>query len=129
MMKKNVVLWLERSQYDIETAQLMMDNGRYLYVAFMCQQAVEKVLKGLIQYKTDKLPPYTHNLTALAKSSTVQFLEEQLDFLALLTRYYLNTRYPDHKQKLADSIDEKKAGEILRASREVFQCLKKELKT
>lgn len=122
------MLWMERAQYDCETAQLMMNNGRYLYVAFMCQQAIEKILKGLIHHKTDQLPPYTHNLTALGESSGFKFSENQLDFLALLTRYYINTRYPDHKQKLADDINEKKAGEILKNSEILYQCLKNELK-
>ncbi len=126
-MNQVVALWLERAEYDWETATLMMSHGRYLYVAFMCQQAIEKILKGLIQKKTDKLPPYTHNLVALAESCSASFSEEQLDFLALLTRYYLNTRYPDYKQKLVKEMNRNKAGEILRKSEDIYQCLKKEL--
>ncbi len=126
-MKKSVALWFERAQYDLESARLMMENGRYLYVVFMCQQAVEKLLKGIIQEKTDALPPYTHNLTLLAKYIDLSLSEEQFDFLALLNRYYLNTRYPDHKQKLADNIDQKKTHQILKSSEELYQCLLKEL--
>ena len=33
--------WLEMAQYDLETADVMFDSGRYMYVAFMCQQAKE----------------------------------------------------------------------------------------
>lgn len=98
-MKKAVQLWLERAEYDLETANVMLSSGRYLYVAFMCQQTIEKILKGCVHHKTEKLPPYTHNLVVLAKSLDLNFTEEQFDFLALLTRYYLNTRYPDYKQK------------------------------
>ena len=29
--------WIERSQYDLDTAKAMLDTGRYLYVAYMCQ--------------------------------------------------------------------------------------------
>jgi HEPN domain-containing protein len=30
--------WIERSQYDLDTAKVMLDTGRYLYVAYMCQR-------------------------------------------------------------------------------------------
>ena len=128
-MKQIVALWLERAEYDWETATVMMSSRRYLYVAFMCQQAIEKILKGVIQRETDKLPPYTHNLVALTENCSVRFSEEQLDFLALLTRYYLNTRYPDYKQKLAKEINKGKADELLKKTKEIYQCLKKKLKT
>ena len=35
--------WAAQSLYDIETAKAMLDTGRYLYVLFCCQQAVEKM--------------------------------------------------------------------------------------
>ena len=34
--------WHEVAAYDLETAKAMFESGRYLYVAFMCQQAIEK---------------------------------------------------------------------------------------
>ena len=46
-MDKIVGHWVERSQYDLDTAKVMLDTGRYLYVAYMCQQTVEKMLKAL----------------------------------------------------------------------------------
>ena len=39
--------WLDIAQYDLETAKSMLLSGRWLYVAFMCQQAAEKLSKGL----------------------------------------------------------------------------------
>ena len=44
--------WAEQARYDLETAQAMMESGRYLYVLFCCQQAVEKMLKALIANQT-----------------------------------------------------------------------------
>jgi HEPN domain-containing protein len=43
-MDKYVSHWLERSNYDLETAKAMLGAKRYLYVAYMCQQAIEKLL-------------------------------------------------------------------------------------
>ena len=47
-MDKIIEHWVERSQYDLDTAKIILDTGRYLYVAYICQQTVEKVLKALI---------------------------------------------------------------------------------
>jgi len=39
--------WLELAQYDLDTAAAMFSSGRWFYVIFMCQQAIEKLCKGL----------------------------------------------------------------------------------
>lgn len=31
--------WLQRADYDVETAEAMYASARYIYVVFMCQQA------------------------------------------------------------------------------------------
>lgn len=45
--KEKVEYWLDIADYDLETAKSMLTSGRYLYVVFMCQQAIEKLLKAL----------------------------------------------------------------------------------
>lgn len=129
VLKKGTQLWLERAQYDWETAAVMLSSGRHLYVVFMCQQAIEKLLKGCVHHKTGKLPPYTHNLVKLAECLDVTFSEEQLDFLTLLTGYYLNTRYPDYKQRLAAELNQGKAQEIFQRTKEIFTWLQKQIGT
>jgi len=39
--------WLETAEYDLETAGAMLNSGRWLYVIFMCQQAIERLNNGL----------------------------------------------------------------------------------
>jgi HEPN domain-containing protein len=39
--------WLDIAQYDLETEDAIFTAGRWLYVVFMCQQALEKLCKGL----------------------------------------------------------------------------------
>lgn len=120
--------WIERADYDSETADAMFKTGRYLYVAFMCQQTVEKHLKAIIQEKTGQIPPYTHNLPLLYKLSGINLTTEQQEFLIILGNYYLNTRYLDFKQKLFENIDRNKAQDCLVKTRELIRCLKKELR-
>lgn len=128
-MKKLSRQWLKQAEYDLSTAEAMFKTGRYLYVAFMCQQAIEKLIKGIIQEKTDTTPPYTHRLVTLLEVAGLSNDPEKLDFLDLLTRYYINTRYPEQKQKLAKSLNKKSAQDVLKKTKESFQWLKKELKT
>ena len=42
----------------------MLDTKRFLYVGFMCHQAIEKALKGIfVARKPETEPPYIHKLT------------------------------------------------------------------
>ena len=54
--------WADQARYGLDTARAMFDAGRYLYVLFCCQQAVEKMLKSLIVQRTRQLPPRVHQL-------------------------------------------------------------------
>jgi len=82
-----VAHWVERAEYDLETAKAMLDIGRYLYVGYMCQQAIEKLLKAIIaQQNKENLP--IHNLNRLVEIAGIrnQLSSEQYNFLAELTQ-------------------------------------------
>lgn len=36
--------WVMLSDYDLDTAEVLVDGKRWVYVAFMCQQAIERQL-------------------------------------------------------------------------------------
>ena len=70
-MDRIIAHWIERTNYDLETAKVMLDNGRYLYVTYMCQQAVEKLLKAIIAgLDKDNLP--IHNLNRLPEMGEIK---------------------------------------------------------
>lgn len=48
-MPKEPDEWLRQAEYDMETAEFMLNGGRYFYAVFMCHLAIEKALKGLYQ--------------------------------------------------------------------------------
>lgn len=106
--------WLVQAQYDLQTARVMLKTGRYLYVAFMCQQAIEKLIKGIIQEKTDRTPPYSHRFDALLSVIELPVDFEKKAFLGLLTRYYINCRYPEHKKSLSEFLNKKGSGDLLK---------------
>jgi HEPN domain-containing protein len=128
-MDKIVGHWVERSQYDLDTAKIMLDTGRYLYVAYMCQQAVEKILKAVIaQLGKENFP--IHNLNRLAEIATIsnELTPEQFNFLAELTPYHIEARYGDYKESLSEIINEKKAEQVYKKTREIHKWIYQKIK-
>jgi HEPN domain-containing protein len=128
-MDKIVGHWVERSQYDLDTAKIMLDTGRYLYVAYMCQQAVEKILKAFIaQLGKENFP--IHNLNRLAEIATIsnELTPEQFNFLAELTPYHIEARYGDYKESLSEIINDKKAEQVYKKTREIHKWIYQKIK-
>ena len=75
---KNIVNWIESSNYDIKTADHMFETKRYVYVLFMCHLATEKLIKALYEAILAKNPPKTHNLVSLIDEIDLDFPEEHL---------------------------------------------------
>lgn len=105
--------WTERAQYDLETARAMLQAGRYLYVVFCCQQAVEKALKGLIVLRTGETPPRLHNLPQLARKAGLQVDPERAELLRVLTNAYILSRYPEPPGGPGGSLTHAAAAELL----------------
>jgi HEPN domain-containing protein len=116
--------WAEQARYDLETARAMLDSGRYLYVLFCCQQAVEKMLKALIVKRLDDLPPRIHQLIRLADAATLELTDERAEFLRELSAYYIQTRYPEEIRDLSAKITENQARCILEGTEETIQWLR-----
>jgi HEPN domain-containing protein len=93
--------WIEQAEYDLETAIAMLQTGRYLYVGFMCQQTVEKALKGVIA-KQGVFPPKIHDLLRLGELANLSgaFSEEQNRLLDELHPLHIEARYPSHKERM-----------------------------
>jgi HEPN domain-containing protein len=123
--------WEDVAKYNLDTADAMLNSGRYLYVAFMCQQAVEKITKGLFILYNGEEPPRTHNILPIFEriqfkviQPTTQELNEHKDFFEELLAFYISERYPSYKEKISITIDQKSALEVFTKTKEVFSWLK-----
>ena len=127
MSKKVIKNWIALAEYDFETAKAMMKSGRYLYVAFTCQQTIEKALKALYVKEKEETPPYTHNLIRLAEElSGIKPIDEDANrFLERLNSYYIQSRYTEEIHQISKSLNKKSAQEILSKTGELFKWLKK----
>ncbi|MFH1674053.1 MAG: HEPN domain-containing protein [Pseudomonadota bacterium] len=123
-MDKVVAHWVERAEYDLETAKAMLDTARYLYVAYMCQQAVEKLLKAIMAHQGKENVP-VHNLIRLSELAEIRdnLNAEQFKFLAELTPYCIEARYGNYKESLSEIINKEKAKEVYQKTREIFRWL------
>lgn len=88
--------WLEKGEHNLADSKRLLKDGGYAdTICFLAHQAVEKYLKGYLVSKEIN-PPKIHRLEKLAKDC-VKFDRGFLEFLdecLLLSRYYIETRYP-----------------------------------
>ncbi len=128
-MNEKIRYWMEMAEYDLETAKVMLKGRRFLYVGFMCHQTIEKALKGYYVSAKNETPPYTHNLTFLAKQTGLydNMAEAQKDFIDLVEPLNVEARYPTHKGKLMQSLDHERCREILRETEELYRWIKRQL--
>ena len=115
--------WVDRAQYDLETARAMLASGRYLYVLFCCQQAVEKALKAVIVRKTGTLPPRLHNLLRLAEVARAEADHERTRFLGELSAYYIQSRYPEEIKAAGSAITQELAEEVLSKTEQAIKWI------
>lgn len=109
----------------------MLKSKRYLYVGFMCNQAIEKIFKAFYVKEKKAQPPYTHKLIRLAQESNLykDMSDEQKDFIFMVTPLNVEGRYPTQKKDIFDTLSEKKCKEIIEKTEEMMLWTKKKLKS
>ncbi|MEM0320548.1 MAG: HEPN domain-containing protein [Candidatus Nezhaarchaeales archaeon] len=124
-MREEAKWWIEDSKRSLLKAKKMFELGFYEDCVFNCQQALEKLLKGLWIALLKKRPPKALNLirlySALERQAPID--NELKDFLALISPYYFITRYPDIAMGLPSEVVTKSfASDCLTKTRRVFEC-------
>ena len=121
--------WLERVNYDMETAEAMYSARRYIYSVFMCQQAIEKCLKAYMVFKKIELVP-VHNLRRLAEMAGIidEINKDDLQRMDFLSQYYLNARYKEDVEELLSQITPEKAVDFLNFTREKIKWLTQKMR-
>ena len=130
--KQKYEKWLEMAEDDLSTAEFMFDAGRNTYVAFMCEQAIEKLVKGIFVLNLNKEAPYTHNINLiLDKIQSISEIPKYNDyktFINELVMYYTASRYDVYKEKISKNLDKENTERIMLKSKEVFLWLKSQVK-
>lgn len=131
-LNDKIEYWIEIAAYDIATAKALLEMKRFLYVGFMCHQAIEKILKAIYTQRFQgDAPPYTHDLISLAvKTDLYRFLtENQKSVLDVLEPLNIESRYPRVKAALNSSLTLERCQTIIQQTEGLFQWIKQQLLT
>lgn len=127
-MKKKTQTWIELAKNDLDFAETIFSGkARKYYCVHFCHQAIEKILKALVQEYTDELPLRTHNLTSLLKQTGLEIPDKKREFLLRLNPHYLGTKYPEDITHLYQTYSEEFVKEILKETKGTFQWLEEKL--
>ena len=129
MATDKTAYWLDIADYDMETAEAMYQTGRWLYVAFMCHQVIEKTLKAFWCSNRKDDPPYTHNHKRLASGCGLyeQMDDAQRDFIDTITNYNIDARYPEDKDALYRTLTKHACRNLIDETRNLQQWIKNRL--
>ena len=127
--EERVKYWLNIVDDDLDTAEYLFQGGRWLYVAFMCHQVIEKALKAYWSSINDDDPPYTHSHIKLMEGCGLkdELNEEQLRFIAMMVPMNIEARYPQYKQNVAATLNEKACSYILDQTKQIYQWILQKL--
>lgn len=126
--EKDVKAWLDAARYDLVTARALQKSRRHVYVLFLCQQSLEKLLKALVTAQTKEFPPRIHNLIRLGELTTLQFSQKERELLERLSLYYLQRRYPPDVQALAKTVNAAMAATHLEQTEALWKRLRRQLR-
>ena len=125
--EEKYLYWLELAQYDLESADAMFSTGRWFYVVIMCQQALEKLCKGLYTLYLGDNVPKIHNIKQVflcfKDKISVPFNVDIYNLFDSLSAHYLMNRYPDFTKQAKQQLCKSEAELLLTKSKEVFSWL------
>jgi HEPN domain-containing protein len=130
--------WIMLSNYDLDTTDCLVAGERWVYVAYLCQQALERQLKGMYVYYCDAEAPKTHNVSFLlsrvtaaprfkAEADQARFAlrrDECEDLMADAMFYYMSDYPFSYKNITSRFVDEQVAAELLAKTRDFIAWLR-----
>ena len=122
--KKQIAYWIDTAKSDLDTAELLIRECRFLHGLFFCHLAIEKGIKAHVVKTTMEIPPKSHNLIYLIDLAVLTVNEQDENLLGVLMKYQLEGRYPDHDPEIP-SIN--KALDYLNRTKELLKWLVKKL--
>ena len=127
--EEKVKYWIDLSDRDFDTAQWVTKGGYNLHAGYMCHQAVEKILKGYFTTIKEDTPPFTHNLIDIAVKTGLYDLmsNEQKSFMDVLNPLNIEARYPEYKNKIAQTMTNDVTQNILTKTKELLQWTKQKM--
>ena len=104
-VEKLIEYWQATAERDYETMLGLFKIKRYPESLFYGHIVLEKVLKGLVVKETKKEAPKTHDLVKLAEIAKLKLSNKILEYLKIVGRFNMRTRYPDARMEFYKCCD------------------------
>ena len=128
--KERADKWLDIVTEDLSVAELLFNNGHWLYTGFMCHQVIEKTLKAYWCVCRDDDPPYLHDHKKIAQGCGLytKMSEEQIDFIEDIKPMNIEARYQETKDAVARMLDRETTAAILNKTKQMHTWIQEKLK-
>lgn len=126
--KKLIKYWQETAKHDYETMESLFEGKRYDASLFFGHIVLEKILKAHVIQKEKRQAPRIHNLVQLAEIARIDLDKETREFLAIVNRFNMRSRYPDTKLSFYKLCTPQYAEENLNKIKQLYKELCQKLK-
>jgi len=90
--------WIKSSDEDSTAVEHLFQSGDYSWALFIAHLTVEKLLKAYYVITVDENVPFTHNLIAISKKTTIDLTDDKMTLLSDITSFNIAARYEDYKE-------------------------------
>ncbi len=95
-IEKQIDYWKSGADNDLETAEILIQNKKFVQGLFFCHLCIEKITKALVVKTTLQIPPKSHDIFYLADKASIDLPEEKQLIIQILMKYQLEGRYPEY---------------------------------
>src|SRR4030065_1251957 len=125
--KMAIRFWLLSSNDNFETAKAMLKAGRYNFTMFMCQQAVEALLKAVFIIQKNERPEYIHKLPKLVEMIGIKIPKSIDNKILKIDAHYIKARYKEDRFN-PKIYNKRTASALLKNTGDVIRWFTKNLK-
>lgn len=130
-MRDEAIRWFSEAEWDLETAKILHEKGRYNAAVFYAHQAAEKAVKALL-YSVNEAP-WGHSVRILLEryfeATNKGIISSLLRYARELDRHYIPSRYPNaHPAGTPhEAYDEETSLAALKAAEEIIKFARRNL--
>lgn len=98
-IEKQIEYWKSGADSDLETAEILIQNKKFVQGLFFCHLCIEKITKAILVKETNQIPPKSHDIFYLANKAQIDLPDEKQKIVQILMKYQLEGRYPEYYPK------------------------------
>jgi HEPN domain-containing protein len=98
-VEKQIAYWKSGAEDDIDTATILIINGKLVQGLFFCHLCIEKISKALVVKNCKEIPPKSHDIFYLSNKAGIELPETIQAHIQVLMKFQLEGRYPEYYPK------------------------------